>query len=1122
MSNFITNSQTKNLKSRLINLIKESTELKFLVGFFYFSGWQEIYEALKDNKEVNLKILVGLQVDNYLSDIIEVERSKKHITADDSFKKFMNSIEKALNNSSMDNKDFFSQFDFFVKLLENNRLHIRKTENPNHAKLYLFRFNQNNFGLTSQFITGSSNLTHPGLSSQEEFNVEIRDYGYEEAEDYFESLWDEAIEITEDNSKKEILLDFLKKKTQTTQISPYEAYAYILKNYLDVQKESKLTPSVERLLENNSFKKFKYQLDAVSQALAIIDEYNGVIIADVVGLGKSVIGSLIAHQLGRRGLILCPPGLIGSSSASTGWYEYKNKFKLDGWTIESCGSVDTIAEEITNPNNPYEYDVVIVDEAHRFRNQDTAAYEALSNICRGKKVILLTATPFNNTPMDIYSLLKLFIVPGCSTITIEDDLEEQFQSFNYRFNELGKIIKNAKSSDKKKQHKANNDYKRILNVDENIDLTKVKSAIKQLSSEINHIISPVVIRRNRIDLIEDPDYSKEISTLSIIKDPIEQFYTLSPKQSEFYNKVLLSYFAEDNGIFTGAIYQPFEYETSTNEKKLNESGNRLFQQQKNLFGFMRRLLIKRFESSFGAFYKSIVRFIKVHEMVLAFIEISGKYILDRKVIESIYQVDESEAFTLNQIKETLEKFKQNSQNSNSSENDEIYIINNFHNKDQFLNDIKSDIKLFKRVKHEMDLLDLVNNDPKCTAVTKSIDKILLDSSNNKVNRKIILFSEYSDTVDHIESQLKTSKYRILYCNGNLNKNLEKQLNSNFNAQYNEEQTNNFDILITTDKLSEGFNLNRAGLIINYDIPWNPTRVIQRVGRINRIGRKVFDELYIYNFFPSEQGSNHLTIREIAEQKMFLIHNALGEDSKIFHPDEEPSAAGLFSKINKVNDDLEIDDRTIIKKEYLKIKQEHPEIIKRIEQLPDRVKTAKISNTNNVVTLRRKGFSLFPTITNYNSSKPIVEEVSFNQFLKHVKCNYEDKRLPLSERFWSLYELSIIKNKRRNRNSQLTVEQKSFNSLKSLLKFKNTSLQKEQVNFIETIINDITKYKILPKPTLRKLIFDDSLSTDSAYNKLLKNIEEIRRQVGIDYLKVVLDNVKGFETTVIIAIENISL
>src|SRR5690625_547125 len=132
----------------------------------------------------------------------------------------------------------------------------------------------------------------------------------------------------------------------------------------------------------------------------------------------------------------------------------------------------------------------------------------------------------------------------------------------------------------------------------------------------------------------------------------------------------------------------------------------------------------------------------------------------------------------------------------------------------------------------------------------------------------------------------------------MNRTLSMAMKNNFNTQYSGTQRNDFQILITSDKLSEGFNLNRAGAIINYDIPWNPTRVIQRVGRINRIGKKVFDELYLFNFFPSETGADYVKSREIASQKMYMIHNALGEDAQIFDLEEEPSASGLYKRMNE--------------------------------------------------------------------------------------------------------------------------------------------------------------------------------------------------------------------------------
>ncbi len=1117
--NFITNSQEGiSLKKRLEKLISASQELKFLVGFFYFSGWQEIYKNLQSKEDITLKILVGLQVDKYLSTIVEVGLHDESLSQEEHFTQFIKSLGFAINNAEMDNEEFFNQIEFFIQLLENGKLVIKKTLNPNHSKVYLFKLGehyQDLFNVKGEFITGSSNLTKAGLHGQEEFNVEIKDYGFESAEIYFDELWNNAIPITEAPNGKPIIIDFLKNKTQASLITPYEAYALILKTYIDLQESKKINNAIDRLLDENGFEKFAYQLDAVNQALNVIETYNGVIVADVVGLGKSVIASLIANQLGKRGLILSPPGLIGSKKDNTGWFEYKNKFKLHNWDIESSGNVEAVAESIQKHN--LEYEVIIVDEAHRFRNQDTSAYEALADICRGKKVILLTATPFNNSPADIFSLLKLFIIPGLSGITIEPDLEGRFNSYSYRFKGLSNILKNYNSKKEDKRRKAEKEYIRMFGLPLPIDIQIVKTNVSQMANDIKNVITPVVIRRNRLDLKTDFEYKKEIQNLSEVKDPVELFYGLTESQSKFYNRIIEEYFCED-GLFKGAIYKPFEYEhPQKDEDKLNSDDNRVFQQQRNLYDFMRRLLVKRFESSFGAFDKSIDRFLRTHKMVKSFIEKSGKYVLDRKVIEVIYNEDENaDDFTMEAIIKALEDFETNASNKTTPKHTTIYEIDKFIFKEDFLKHIQSDIDLFENIKRQIIQLNLVEEDPKRKEVVEKIKEVLAQKTVPK--RKIILFTEYTDTVRHLQNYFEKELLgRVAFCDGGITKKFALELDANFNAKY-KEQVDDYDILVTSDKLSEGFNLNRAGLIINYDIPWNPTRVIQRVGRINRMSAKVFDALYIYNFFPTEQGADIVKSRQIAEQKMFLIHNALGEDAKIFDADEEPSASGLFVKINtNPESDDELSIATVVRNEFSAILNNHPEIIDKISQLPNRTKTAKLFNENNTVVLRKKGMALFSIIHNYDTDKP--KEETFADLLKNVKCDFEEKRLPLTKEFWKSYEeIKEYKPKYKSGSSELALENLATNALKSLLKEKRKEIDQDLISFIDTLLKDVKRYKTLPKYTLRKLTLSEKKKTNP-YDDLITNIIELKRKLGNDYLDIILKRNSDINEDVIIAVGN---
>ncbi|MGB4322738.1 MAG: SNF2-related protein, partial [Anaerolineaceae bacterium] len=418
-TNFITNEAGKALRARLIELIEGSDELKFLVGFFYFSGLQELYEGLKNNPTVNLKVLVGMNVDKLNYNLIEYADNDQSASIKQKLDKYFKGLQESLISEDFDNSTFYEQVSFFVDLIKQDRLVIRKTQEPNHAKIYFF-FDKDNQLKKKVFITGSSNLTRPALTTQAEFNVEISDYGTEETEKYFDELWEDAIKITEKDEVKKKLISVIETKTMARKVTPFEAYALSLKTYLNpFNQENNISPTLPDLLKDIGYTPYRYQLDAVAQALAIIKDYNGVIIADVVGLGKTIIACAVARELRKRGLVICPPGLMGDKDKKSGWRMYLEQFGLTDWDVRSAGDLENTAEYVQRIND---FEVVIIDEAHRFRNQDTKDYEFLKNISRNKIVILLTATPFNNRPSDILSLLKLFITPKKSSITLENNL----------------------------------------------------------------------------------------------------------------------------------------------------------------------------------------------------------------------------------------------------------------------------------------------------------------------------------------------------------------------------------------------------------------------------------------------------------------------------------------------------------------------------------------------------------------------------------------------------------------------------------------------------------------------------------------------------------------------------
>jgi len=1122
MKNFITNQPTKELRKRINELISKSDELKFLIGFFYFSGIRELYKGLKNNDKVVIKVLVGLNIDKKSYGLIEYAE-KSNFSDEEKVYQFFASIKKSMNTDTFDNKEFYEQVKFFIQLIQDDRLIIRKTSSPNHSKLYIFNLEEGQIAKRKLFITGSSNLTKAGLTTQNEFNVEISDYGLEEAESYFDELWDDGVKINEFEDLKKKLLETLEKETLIKEITPFQAYCLVVKTYLESYEHKKIGTSIVQLIEKNNYKPYRYQLDAVSQALGIIEDHNGVIIADVVGLGKTIIACAVAKRLRQRGIIICPPGLIGDRNKKSGWKKYTDEFELFDWEVRSRGDLEKTLDFV---NEHDDIEIIIIDEAHSFRNQDTKDYETLKNICRDKIVILLTATPFNNRPSDVLSLLKLFITPKKSSITLDNDVVHQFRTFKGLFNRLAYISKYHDSRDSKKRKKAKTYYKALFGND-NIVLKEVEKRTHFLAKQIRNVIEPITIRRNRIDLQKNPYYNEEVKNLSQVADPIEWFYELTKEQSEFYDTIIEEYFGDpdETGRFKGAIYRPFEYEQGgidkeEAEEKLDIEKNRELIQQRNLFDFMRRLLVKRFESSFGAFEQSIKNFKKINKKVLAFITktgegdpLKGEYILDRALLAKIYDSN------IDEIEKHLIEYEEQINKGEYPKKHKRYKIKNFRLKDEFLNDIQSDINLFDEILNKLNELKLVDNDPKTECIIEHIkEEFAKPFPEGEPKRKIVIFSEYTDTVNYVIKKLESElPQKILTVAGDLSSNKIETINKNFDASY-KNQEDEYDVLLTTDKISEGYNLNRAGMVINYDIPWNPVRVIQRLGRINRISKKVFDELYIVNFFPTERGAELVKSREIAQNKMFMIHNTLGEDAKIFAIDEKPSPAALYSKIQQNPEtDQEESFYTKVLNLYIQIKKDYPELIQELNNYPVRIKVAKKYDENELLVFFKKTRLYVMRVISSNG-KIDSSETSLEEVLEKIKCENNEEALPLSSNFWDSYQK--VKEERKIislPSSEQSTEKKALNNIEYFLRISKNEKLLPYKNFIRILREDILDYGTLADYTLRRIA---NFQTDE--NKIVRTIEELKslkNELGEDFLEREKTRLKKLQKEIIIAIEN---
>lgn len=865
-SSFITNKD-KFLSDIINGILPKTNAVDILVGYFYYSGYIQLSENLKDKQ---IRILVGLDVDLQISKHIrEVEAIRsglvsRSIIKEEYYKQFVSIFNES---DFLDTAEKLEQFKMFYGKILDGTLEIRKTIEPCHSKMYLFAYNDlvNEGGeLPGVLITGSSNLSYQGLKGRLELNARFNDkQDYDEGKKLFDELWDSSVAIVSKDNLDEWNNKVMARIWYDKIYSPYLMYIRVLKEYFNIPTSNNiLTPHD---ITEGRYANLRYQTDAVQMALNALNNHNGAIVADVVGLGKSVIASTIARNLRLRTIIVCPPHLYKQ------WEGYRDEFGFTA-SVFSAGKIEDAVSHYQELVKDGEQFLIIIDEAHRFRNEYTQDYALLHNLCSGNKVLLLTATPFNNQPADIYALIKLFQIPSRSTLKTVENLGAAFKDLIDKYKTLRDAQKAGKASDE-----------------------EIKAEVNNIAKKIRTIISPLVVRRSRLDLQGIPEYADDLKQqniqLVLPNDPVELEYDLSDLKDLYLSTLDRINKSEGSSDavyrFKAARYSPALYIHEELRDKLakeleDKTGvkfNLLLGRQANISSFMRHLLVARFESSVAAFQASLGYMIQSSEHMLRWIEKRHKIPVFKKGnlpdVEAFY---ESSDDGMEEFEEFFEKYESRG----------FFEIDMKYVKDDFVTDVEDDIQLLKNLREQWFGKDnTVKSDPKLDSFIRIVRKQM----NDEPNRKLIVFSEFADTVNYLGEALADAGLPVMkYTSADASPTNKDRIRANFDAGLKPTlQQNDFHILVATDAISEGYNLHRAGAIFNYDIPYNPTRVIQRIGRINRINKKVFDELYIYNYFPTDVGEAETRTKEISTLKMAMIHAIMGEDTKALTKEEDLQA-----------------------------------------------------------------------------------------------------------------------------------------------------------------------------------------------------------------------------------------
>ena len=887
---FITNEPGTSLRDRFGVLLGEDTRFfDCLVGYFFISGFYKLYPALE--KVEKIRILVGLQTDRAAYDLLQraKERGELVLQSHASTKERVSKDVLTELEKSPDSAEIETGVHKFIEWICSAKLEIKAHAAENlHAKVYIMTFAEGDRD-KGRVITGSSNLTESGLQHNLEFNVELKNRAdYEFAIAKFNELWKVAVDVSKPYE------DTVVNRSPFAQFTPHELYMKFLYEYF--KDELNRPAELENIYVPIDFKRLKYQEEAVLSARKVLQEYGGLFLSDVVGLGKTYMAALLAQQLDGRSLVIAPPHLLDKHNRGS-WPNVFGDFRVPHTDFESIGKLEDLLER-----DPKKYDNIFIDELHRFRTETNQTYEMLAQICRGKRVILVSATPLNNTPRDILSQVKLFQNGKNSTIPNVRNLEAFF----------AKLEKNLNGLDRQRDRELF-----FKTVQSNAKLTR------------EQILKYLMIRRTRNEIMKyyGEDLKLQGMKFPDVADPQPLFYKFSKTENEIFNETvhLLA------KAFTYARYKPLTYFEGDVEEQQRQS-------QRNLAKFMKILMVKRLESSFHAFRLTLDRFMRSYERMIEEFR-KGHVYISKKHINKVFdllEADDQEA-----IDRLLEADKAERLDAKDFSAD-------------FIRDLESDLKILR---HIQELWTRIKRDPKWESF-----RDMLKKEPRLKTGKIILFTESRETAEYL-AKLIAEKVEpdVLLFTGSSDESVRKEVIANFDAKAFQPK-NQFRILVATEVLSEGVNLHRANIVINYDIPWNPTRLIQRVGRVNRVDT-TFDTIHTYNFFPTEESNDVIKLKEAAEAKIHAFIEMLGADARLLTEGEEIKSHDLFAKLTSkktiTGEDEDEESQLEFLTEIREVRDKQPELFQRIKRLPKKARSTKHASAEN-----EAGAKEFPALLTY--------------------------------------------------------------------------------------------------------------------------------------------------------------
>ena len=921
-------SEEQSVKTYLKDWCAVSRQIDIATGYLEIGGLLELDTYWQ--KVDKIRIILGNEVTKRTKDVID---------------KVVETLLKGVKDSmdkEQEKNEFLIGVPAILDAMKNRKIECRVYDKSKfHAKAYITYFKDEfktglipSMNVPSGYaLVGSSNFTRAGLTQNIELNIQNSD-SVDQLQDWFERHWQDGIDITD--AVFEVM------ENQCKEYSPYDVYLRSMYEYFKSREE---TISEWENHDSVIYKGLsQYQRDGYNSMVKIANHYSGAFLCDGVGLGKTFVGMMLIERFvrkERRNVVLIVPASARISVWETTIKKYIPEILEGFFPFKIINHTDLLLEKNQNLMDQIaqQAEIVIIDEAHHFRNRSSNRYRKLFEMMgqgNQKQMFMLTATPINNSFLDLQHLIELF--------THRQD--DYFASAPLGIHSLSGHFKKMEFALSSMTGTAVNDS---IDVSEDIfrsDKLVNELVVQRSRAYVKKSLSAAEGNKVMFSLRQPPtvaNYSLKLSYGKLIDDFTRSFYRKDPQTGRPITILAL------------AVYSPYEAEYYIGDKeKLDDMKTG---RQAQVVNLIRQLLLKRFESSIAAFEETCIRiYIRLRKFMEDYKELGNTRKIERLFVKHTEVWQHIEEYLKDNVQSTIEDVEDDLPDY-VWETEEEFDVSEFDIR-AMLDDTELDMEVLAEF-----IEDMMEFTPEKDDKLRELKRILTEDPRVS-GKKVIIFSEFRATAMYLYRELKKAGFEGLYEIDGQSKVNRHEMVQRFAPYYNDKSSaeieNEIQILIATDVLAEGLNLQDASCLVNYELHWNPVRLMQRIGRVDRRRNAEIEEklladhpefasdranAYYWNFLPPSELEQLLSLYHTVSKKTLRISKTFGiEGKKLLTPEDDYEALKEFN--SQYEGETSADEEIALA--YQQLLEDNPDYEELLPLMPKKMYSGKLAST-------RKGY-----------------------------------------------------------------------------------------------------------------------------------------------------------------------